>query len=493
MAISASVKVDLGENSKLKTAKLEDISVWIVEDRDTDDQVFESKDDDNLAKPGSSADQVEYVFHSKGSKMEKERKIGHRRVGVGGEVTYKRIQTTQIMGSIQLGIQHTVGGLVSKPERDILMQDFMTVEIISFNPKGSNNTPAHPYQEFVFKTYGPNAFRYFRDLFGIRPDDFLVSFCSSVLRELSNPGASGSIFYMTADDKFILKTIQNKEGKFLQKLLPGYYMNLNQNPRTLLPKFFGLYCYQCKTKNIRMVAMNNLLPSSVVLHQKYDLKGSTYKRKASKSERQKKIPTYKDLDFMEHHSEGIFLDAEIYNSLFKTIQRDCRVLESFHIMDYSLLIGVHNLDEAEKEKDVKEHTRKKTDSGDDTDDDKSEKSSLTGSVVHQRLSYVASSGSKHPSMDDELLPGGIPAKNAKGERLILFIGIIDILQSYHLKKKLEHAWKSLIQDGDTVSVVRPNFYSQRFQDFMSKKVFKKGVPTPKNSPPPRRRANVNCP
>lgn len=58
-------------------------------------------------------------------------------------------------------------------------------------------------------------------------------------------------------------------------------MNLNQNPRTLLPKFFGLYCYQCNSKNVRLVIMNNLLPSNVVMHQKYDLKGSTYKRKVS--------------------------------------------------------------------------------------------------------------------------------------------------------------------------------------------------------------------
>lgn len=58
-----------------------------------------------------------------------------------------------------------------------------------------------------------------------------------------------------------------------------FLQNLNQNPRTLLPKFFGLYCYRCNSKNVRLVAMNNLLPSSVKLHQKYDLKGSTYKRK----------------------------------------------------------------------------------------------------------------------------------------------------------------------------------------------------------------------
>lgn len=31
--------------------------------------------------------------------------------------------------------------------------------------------------------------------------------------------------------------------------------------------------------------------------------------------------------------------------------------------------------------------------------------------------------------------------------MLLFIGIIDILQSYRLKKKLEHTWKAMIHDG----------------------------------------------
>lgn len=67
-------------------------------------------------------------------------------------------------------------------------------------------------------------------------------------------------------------------------------------------------------------------------------------------ERGKSSPTYKDLDFIEQHPNGIFLEADTYNALVKTIQRDCRVLESFKIMDYSLLVGVHNLDLAMKEK-----------------------------------------------------------------------------------------------------------------------------------------------
>ena len=40
--------------------------------------------------------------------------------------------------------------------------------------EGSNLTPAHHFQDFRFKTYAPVAFRYFRELFGIRPDDYLV-------------------------------------------------------------------------------------------------------------------------------------------------------------------------------------------------------------------------------------------------------------------------------------------------------------------------------
>ena len=58
--------------------------------------------------------------------------------------------------------------------------------------------------------------------------------------------------------------------------------------------------------NIRIVVMNNLLPSSIRYHEKYDLKGSTYKRKASSSEVKKRSPTFKDLDFVEKHEEVSF-------------------------------------------------------------------------------------------------------------------------------------------------------------------------------------------
>ena len=42
------------------------------------------------------------------------------------------------------------------------------------------------------------------------------------LKEISNPGASGSVFYKTSNDKYILKTVQYQEAEFLKTLLAGF-------------------------------------------------------------------------------------------------------------------------------------------------------------------------------------------------------------------------------------------------------------------------------
>uniref|UniRef100_A0A8D0L1C1 Phosphatidylinositol-4-phosphate 5-kinase type 1 alpha n=1 Tax=Sphenodon punctatus TaxID=8508 RepID=A0A8D0L1C1_SPHPU len=379
------------------------------------------------------------------------------------------LQTTSsaLKGAIQLGITHTVGSLSTKPERDVLMQDFYVVESIFFPGEGSNLTPAHHYNDFRFKTYAPVAFRYFRELFGIRPDDYLYSLCSEPLIELTSSGASGSIFYVSSDDEFIIKTVQHKEAEFLQKLLPGYYMNLNQNPRTLLPKFYGLYCVQAGGKNIRIVVMNNLLPRSVKMHLKYDLKGSTYKRRASQKEREKVFPTYKDLDFMQDVTDGLFLDSDMYNALCKTLQRDCLVLQSFKIMDYSLLVAVHNIDQAHRENAILDGT-----SQSDTRRPVAQKAlystameSIQGERGRTPRPQVICLQS-HASCFLFSRMGGITSRNAKGERLLLYIGIIDVLQSYSNSCPL-------VCFQDTVSVHRPSFYADRFLRFMCSTVFKK--------------------
>ncbi|KRY35254.1 Phosphatidylinositol 4-phosphate 5-kinase type-1 alpha [Trichinella spiralis] len=413
-----------------------------------------------------------------GDSKNERKKIGHRRVDLEtGEVTYKKVPTTQIMGAIQLGIANSIGSLVREPERDVLLQDFEYVEQVYFPSAGTHVTPSHPYSDFRFKTYAPIAFRYFRELFNIKPEDFMASLCGVPLRELSNPGASGSIFYISSDDKFIVKTVQHREAEFLQKLLPGYYMNLNQNPKTLLPKFFGFYCFQSLGKNVRLVVMNNLLPSTIKLHLKYDLKGSTYKRRASRYERTKLTPTLKDLDFLDSASP-ISLDVNTYDALMKTISRDCLVLKSFKIMDYSLLMGIHNIDQSLRDKGV-DVPSSQVESNTDESQSYSNKfiEPRERRVVRQKTVFSTwesiQADTVPVDLGDEYPAGGIFGLNAKGDRVLIFLGIIDILQNYRLFKKIEHSWKSLMHDGDSISVHHPNFYANRFKDFMANNVFKR--------------------
>ena len=56
-------------------------------------------------------------------------------------------QTTSstLKGAIQLGIGYTVGNLSSKPERDVLMQDFYVVESIFFPRYSARAAPSPLY------------------------------------------------------------------------------------------------------------------------------------------------------------------------------------------------------------------------------------------------------------------------------------------------------------------------------------------------------------
>ncbi|CAF3925257.1 unnamed protein product [Rotaria sp. Silwood2] len=273
----------------------------------------------------------------------KKRQIGHLRVDTQGNTTYKGLPTNQLAEVLRLGIQYSVDGIEGKPVCDVRYQDFLTVDITDF-PKYGRTTPKlippHRFNDFTICSYAPVAFRHFREKFDIRPEDYLSIICKP-FHELKNFGASGSLYYLTACDEFIIKTIQNDEAAFLKSLLPGYYMNVTQNRHTLLPKYLGLYCYRDENKNIHITVMNNLIPCRIPIHEKYDLKGLTHKRRANNEEKRKKSSTWKDLDFMEHHPNGLTLDSKTYSALAKTVQRDCQVLQSFHIMNYSFLIGVH--------------------------------------------------------------------------------------------------------------------------------------------------------
>lgn len=71
------------------------------------------------------------------------------------------------------------------------------------------------------------VFRHLRELFAIDPTDYTLAICGSdSLREMSSPGKSGSIFYLTQDDRFIIKTVKKSEVKVS-------YLNAFINLKTL--------------------------------------------------------------------------------------------------------------------------------------------------------------------------------------------------------------------------------------------------------------------
>lgn len=52
--------------------------------------------------------------------------------------------------------------------------------------------------------------------------------------------------------------------------------------------------------------------------------------------------------------------------------------------------------------------------------------------------------------------------------VIVYMGIIDILQEYDLRKRLERACKSMKFDPESISVAEPGLYARRFTKFLEK-------------------------
>ena len=66
---------------------------------------------------------------------------------------------------------------------------------------------------------------------------------------------------------------------------------------------------------------------------------------------------------------------------------------------------------------------------------------------------------------DQYTPG---SRSSEIYEIVLYFGVIDILQDYDISKKLEHAYKSLQVDPTSISAVDPKLYSKRFRDFIGR-------------------------
>jgi hypothetical protein len=54
-------------------------------------------------------------------------------------------------------------------------------------------------------------------------------------------GKSGSFFFFTHDNQFIIKTMKHDEVVIFLKFLPDYITHFEKNPKSLLAKIFGVY------------------------------------------------------------------------------------------------------------------------------------------------------------------------------------------------------------------------------------------------------------
>ncbi|KAI0507541.1 hypothetical protein KFK09_013667 [Dendrobium nobile] len=433
--------------------------------------------------------------------------------GVRGETIYKGHKSYFLMLNLQLGIRYTVGKITPVPVREVRSSDFGPCARIKmyFPRKGSQFTPPHYSIDFHWKDYCPMVFRNLREMFKIDAADYMVSVCGGDgLKELSSPGKSGSIFYLSQDERFVIKTLRKTELKVLLKMLPKYYDHVGAHDNTLITKFFGLHRITIKCgQKVRFVVMGNMFCTELRIHRRYDLKGSSHGRSTS-ADKINENTTLKDLDL----SYVFHLEKSWRESLFKQISLDCMFLESQCIIDYSMLLGLHFrapecLRPPLESESRNEYTSSATDNFGAPKQDEfiippkglllvahepGSVSSMPGSHIRGSTLRVSAAGDKEREVD-LLLPGtgrlrvqlGVNMPAQANQKLlhnegpdspevdlfevydvVLYLGIIDILQEYDITKKVEHTCKSLKNDPLTISAVDPKLYSRRFISFLEK-------------------------
>ena len=215
---------------------------------------------------------------------------------------------------------------------------------------GNELTPSAKY-DFKFKDYAPWVFRHLRANFKLDPADYLMSLTSKyILSELGSPGKSGSFFYFSRDYKYIIKTIHHAEHKLLRKILREYYDHVERYPNTLISQFYGLHRVKIPYgRKIHFVVMNNLFPPHRDVHQTFDLKGSTIGRNYKEEDLERNPrATLKDLNWLRRKNHFEF-GPEKKNLFIEQMKRDVALLQKLKIMDYSLLVGIHDLERGNEE------------------------------------------------------------------------------------------------------------------------------------------------
>lgn len=286
----------------------------------------------------------------------------------------------------------------------------------------------------LLKVYTPAVFRFIRTYFGV-DDSALIEELEgqNSFLESGSSGKSGSWFFYTGDGLTVIKTIRHDEALNLTRILPRLYDYLTSHNNSLIVPFFGLYRLKLKGAKQKMylVTMPNINRNPGAEQRIYDLKGSTVGRTA-------KTGVGKDLDFLKEQN-FIKIGQKDRTRLIRILKEDSDFLADVKLIDYSLLI-----------------MRDKMDSDGHTG------GYLTPTDPCERMLF------KHSAfrVNDEYDGSMRLCYRIEADRSAFRICIIDYLTGYSSKKAMERGFKSIAYDKQGVSAAPPEFYAERFYNFM---------------------------
>jgi 1-phosphatidylinositol-4-phosphate 5-kinase len=423
---------------------------------------------------------------------------------IGNAINPETKSYDRIYGML-LGIRIHVSRISAHPPVAITQDHFNEYEKLKIPREGNHYAPAHRGRyDYKFKTYAPIAFLHLRHFFGITDEEYLISLTADyMMSELATIGRSSAMFYYTWDGRYMLKTLTKGELKVLLRMLPGYYDYVRYHPNTFVNHFFGAYRSATGAgRSIRFAIMNNVFPIGFQIHYKFDLKGSTVNRSVGEDKRARPGSTWKDSEFeLERYlkigpRDWLPLDAQFVE--------DTNFLSKSQVMDYSLLVGVHQfnpdspiLHPAMGEK-IEIFT---VFTPDRSSESRYKDNSVIVKKVHlkkgrktvkRRDPTVRSQLKFERSNFSAVMPwndggsglrsfcGGLRGTNDRDEPLseIYFLGIIDFLQEYSIAKKTEHVFKRIVWEKDTMSCVNPSVYASRMLAFLRKTIGPRDIETP---------------
>ncbi|KAB5518725.1 hypothetical protein GE09DRAFT_510612 [Coniochaeta sp. 2T2.1] len=437
---------------------------------------------------------AEAYRHKRASKRKKMEREDDDRVLVGTKVDENHANWVTAYNMLT-GIRVSVSRTNAKLDRPLTDADFQAKQKSTFDIAGNELVPSAKY-DFKFKDYAPWVFRHLRALFRLDPADYLMSLTGKyILSELGSPGKSGSFFYFSRDYKYIIKTIHHSEHKFLRKILKDYYQHVTDNPNTLLSQFYGLHRVKMPYgKKIHFVVMNNLFPPHRDIHETFDLKGSTIGRDYREDELgNNPRATLKDLNWLRRHRH-LELGLEKKRLFLEQLHKDVGLLQKLKIMDYSLLIGIHDVRRGNEEN-LRGKTLQVFSPGGDKHEDSEAPSVLMRTqsklesqrkarelrqmIRSERPVPMGQAASKMPDQLEEghnragfvfnQDDGGFQATHEDNTPAdeIYYLGVIDCLTHYGVIKKLENFWKGLSSDRTQISALPPHDYGERFMNFIS--------------------------